>query len=103
MVIKNMQRNFSRAPRVSVALLCAVAGAGLAHAQAPAPCKEMRKIKIGVSVSPPNVVHTPVYIAQKLGIFARHCIERRPFASSARIFERGLACLKYCATMLIRS
>ncbi|HXF75222.1 MAG TPA: ABC transporter substrate-binding protein [Methylomirabilota bacterium] len=75
MVIKNMRRNFSRAPRVSVALLCAVAGTGLAHAQAPAPCKEMRKIKIGVSVSPPNVVHTPVYIAQKLGLFARRCIE----------------------------
>ena len=31
-----------------------------AAAQAKAPCKEMRKIKLGVSVSPPNVVHTPV-------------------------------------------
>jgi len=38
-------------------------------------CKEMRKIKLGVSVSPPNVVHTPVYVARSLGIFARHCID----------------------------
>lgn len=44
-------------------------------AQAKAPCKEMRKVKLGVSVSPPNVVHTPVYVARTLGIFASHCID----------------------------
>ncbi|HSE90711.1 MAG TPA: ABC transporter substrate-binding protein [Candidatus Binatia bacterium] len=44
-------------------------------AQAKAPCKEMRKVKLGVAVSPPNVVHTPVYVARTLGIFARHCID----------------------------
>jgi len=38
-------------------------------------CKEMRKVKLGVSVSPPNVVHTPVYVARALGIFTRHCID----------------------------
>lgn len=38
-------------------------------------CKEMRKVKLGVSVSPPNVVHTPVYVAKALGIFARRCID----------------------------
>jgi ABC-type nitrate/sulfonate/bicarbonate transport system substrate-binding protein len=38
-------------------------------------CKEMRKVKLGVSVSPPNVVHTPVFVAKSLGIFSRHCID----------------------------
>jgi ABC-type nitrate/sulfonate/bicarbonate transport system substrate-binding protein len=38
-------------------------------------CKEMRKVKLGVSVSPPNVVHTPVYVARVLGIFASRCID----------------------------
>jgi NitT/TauT family transport system substrate-binding protein len=46
-----------------------------AAAQAKAPCKEMRKLKFGVSVSPPNVVHTPIYVARALGIFAKHCID----------------------------
>jgi NitT/TauT family transport system substrate-binding protein len=67
------------APRVGLIMLATVSwmicAAGLAAAQTKAPCKEMRKIKIGVSVSPPNVVHTPIYVAQSLGIFARHCIE----------------------------
>src|SRR4029453_17081995 len=44
-------------------------------AQGRAPCKEMRKVKLGVPVSPPNVVHTPVYVARTLGIFARNCID----------------------------
>ncbi|MET0584482.1 MAG: ABC transporter substrate-binding protein [Candidatus Binatia bacterium] len=47
----------------------------LAVAQSKAPCKEMRKIKIGVSVAPPNVVHTPVYVARDLGIFKNRCID----------------------------
>ena len=44
-------------------------------AQAKPACKEMRKVKLGVSVSPPNVVHTPVYVARTLGIFSKHCID----------------------------
>lgn len=44
-------------------------------AQTKPACKEMRKVKIGVAVSPPNVVHTPVYVARTLGIFAGHCID----------------------------
>jgi NitT/TauT family transport system substrate-binding protein len=52
-----------------------VCGIGPATAQTKAPCKEMRKVKFGVSVSPPNVVHTPIYAARDLGIFARHCID----------------------------
>src|SRR5574342_174411 len=46
-----------------------------ALAQSKAPCKEMRKVKFGVSVSPPNVVHTPIYVARALGIFAKYCID----------------------------
>src|SRR5882672_528142 len=58
-----------------VALIGVITDAGSAAAQAKAPCKEMRKVKLGVSVSPPNVVHTPIYVARALGIFAQHCIE----------------------------
>jgi NitT/TauT family transport system substrate-binding protein len=45
---------------------------------APAPkqaCSQMRKVKIGVSVTPPNVVHTPPFVARGLGFFADRCIE----------------------------
>jgi NitT/TauT family transport system substrate-binding protein len=46
-----------------------------AAAQPKAGCKEMRKVKFGVSVSPPNVVHTPIYVARQLGIFTKYCID----------------------------
>ena len=58
-----------------VALSWMICGAGPGGAQSKAPCKEMRKLKFGVSVSPPNVVHTPIYVARELGIFAKHCID----------------------------
>ena len=35
----------------------------------------MRKINVGVSVAPPNVVHTAPYVAKELGFFAKHCID----------------------------
>jgi ABC-type nitrate/sulfonate/bicarbonate transport system substrate-binding protein len=35
----------------------------------------MRKINVGVSVAPPNVVHTSPYIAKALGFFAKRCID----------------------------
>jgi NitT/TauT family transport system substrate-binding protein len=38
-------------------------------------CAAMRKINIGVSVAPPNVVHTSPYIAKELGFFAKRCID----------------------------
>jgi NitT/TauT family transport system substrate-binding protein len=38
-------------------------------------CSTMRKINIGVSVAPPNVVHTAPYIAKELGFFAKRCID----------------------------
>jgi len=48
--------------------------AQLASAQTPN-CPTMRKISIGVSVAPPNVVHTAPYVAKELGYFAKRCID----------------------------
>ena len=61
-------------------------GVQMAAAQPKPACKEMRKVKLGVSVAPPNVVHTPVYVARDLGIFASHCIEAEIIE-----FEGGLS------------
>ena len=46
-----------------------------ASAQSAPNCPTMRKINIGVSVAPPNVVHTSPYIAKALGLFAKRCID----------------------------
>ena len=67
MIAKVLARGFVAV--VAVALFSSAAAA------AEPACKEMRKVKLGVSVSPPNVVHTPVYVARALGIFARRCID----------------------------
>ncbi|MEA2991711.1 MAG: NitT/TauT family transport system substrate-binding protein [Alphaproteobacteria bacterium] len=57
-------------------LLAAFALSGAAVAQNAPACKDgMRKISIGVSVSPTNVVHTTPYVAKELGLFAQRCIE----------------------------
>src|SRR3954447_375315 len=62
---------------VSILLACGAFSASDALAQnAPAPnCATMRKINVGVSVAPPNVVHTSPYIAKELGFFAKRCID----------------------------
>ena len=49
--------------------------ADAAMTDASAACAEMRKINIGVSVAPPNVVHTTPYVAKELGLFEKHCID----------------------------
>src|SRR2546430_9581116 len=61
--------------------LIALAAGGVAIADA-APrgaaaqtCSAMRKINIGVSVAPPNVVHTSPHVAKELGFFTKRCIE----------------------------
>ena len=60
----------------SICLLPLVLGAfGLADDAAAQSCPTMRKINIGVSVAPPNVVHTSPYVAKDLGFFAKRCIE----------------------------
>ena len=54
---------------------CLLLAFGASGASAQTPCATMRKINIGVSVAPPNVVHTSPYVAQDLGYFAKHCID----------------------------
>jgi NitT/TauT family transport system substrate-binding protein len=79
MTCKKRDQSSSFVARASLAMTLAWLGifshVSLAVAQTKAPCKEMRKLKFGVSVSPPNVVHTPIYVARALGIFAKHCID----------------------------
>src|ERR671931_2321326 len=57
-----------------LALLASAVVAGEAAAQG-ANCPTMRKINVGVSVAPPNVVHTSPYVAKELGYFAKRCID----------------------------
>src|SRR5712692_6047080 len=74
----DVSRVYPLAGRIVTAALLALfifSNAAPAAEPAKAPCKEMRKVKLGISVSPPNVVHTPIYVARALGIFARHCID----------------------------
>src|SRR5215470_13283601 len=65
--------------RLICLLVLAVLGVALADAAnreaAAQSCSTMRKINIGVSVAPPNVVHTSPYVAKELGFFAKRCIE----------------------------
>ena len=62
--------------RRSIYLLPLVLGAlGMADDAAAQSCPTMRKINIGVSVAPPNVVHTSPYVAKDLGFYAKRCIE----------------------------
>jgi NitT/TauT family transport system substrate-binding protein len=65
-------------PRFSLPMFCALLAASLVagnSAYAQGTCATMRKINIGVAVSPPNVVHTAPYVAKALGLFAKHCID----------------------------
>jgi NitT/TauT family transport system substrate-binding protein len=54
---------------------CVLLALGTGEAAAQGNCTAMRKINIGVSVAPPNVVHTSPYVAYELGLFAKHCID----------------------------
>ncbi len=62
---------------LAAALLVGTAFTTAAFAQQPAAgCTgPMRKINVGVSSAPPNVVHTTPYVAKELGLFAKHCID----------------------------
>src|SRR6266540_2812033 len=62
----------------SICLLPLLAGALVmtdANETAAQTCATMRKINVGVSVAPPNVVHTAPYVAKELGFFAKRCID----------------------------
>jgi ABC-type nitrate/sulfonate/bicarbonate transport system substrate-binding protein len=54
---------------------CVALGASDALAQSAPNCPTMRKINVGVSVAPPNAVHTAPYVAKELGFFAKRCID----------------------------
>ena len=56
-------------------LACSSRRTGAAHRRRRRPVPTMRKINIGVSVAPPNVVHTSPYVAKELGFFAKRCID----------------------------
>ena len=56
-------------------LLAAAVIVALASPAAAQTCPAMRKINIGVSVAPPNVVHTSPYVAKALGYFEKRCID----------------------------
>ena len=58
-----------------LAAFCVLLALGTGEAAAQGNCTAMRKINIGVSVAPPNVVHTSSYVAFELGLFAKHCID----------------------------
>jgi NitT/TauT family transport system substrate-binding protein len=59
-----------------ICLLLPLAGAlATADDAAAQSCAAMRKVNVGVSVAPPNVVHTSPYVAKELGFFAKRCIE----------------------------
>ena len=60
---------------LSVLTLAAATAATSASAQSAPNCPSMRKINVGVSVAPPNVVHTSPYVAKALGFFAKRCID----------------------------
>jgi NitT/TauT family transport system substrate-binding protein len=72
-----VSRNVSITGMLLAALvLAALPSARPAAAQAPGGCTgPLRKIDVGISVSPPNVVHTSPYVAKALGYFAKRCID----------------------------
>ena len=58
-----------------LAAVCVLLALGTSEAAAQANCAAMRKIAIGISVAPPNVVHTSPYVALEFGYFGKHCID----------------------------
>jgi len=65
---------------------------GSAAAAQATPCTTPRKVSLGVSTAPPNVVHTPPYVAKELGIFAKRCIDAEIVE-----FEGGLSATNLAA------
>src|SRR5881394_2439283 len=70
---QDMPKMLRPIPFALFAAMLAAAPVGSASAQ-PA-CPAMRKINVGVSVAPPNVVHTSPYVAKALGYFEKRCID----------------------------
>jgi NitT/TauT family transport system substrate-binding protein len=70
-----MFRRLITAAALAALLVGIVPTSHVALAQTPPKCAVMRKIDVGVAVSPPNVVHTSPYVAKALGYFAKRCID----------------------------
>jgi NitT/TauT family transport system substrate-binding protein len=60
-----------------LAACCVLLALGTSEAAAQANCTTTRRINIGISVAPPNVVHTSPFVALELGYFTKHCIDAR--------------------------
>ncbi len=78
-----------------VLAIAAVLTALTAHTVAAQPkpgCPQMRKVRLGTSVTPPNVIHTPVFVARDLGLFAKRCIDAEIIE-----FEGGLSATNLAA------
>jgi ABC-type nitrate/sulfonate/bicarbonate transport system substrate-binding protein len=64
-----------------------VFSAGAAPVQSAATCNgQLRKLTVGIAVSPPNVVLSTPFVARGLGLFAKHCID-----ANLVQFEGGLS------------
>ena len=70
-----MSRNPDNAFTIAVAAAALLTASVVETSAQSANCPAMRKINIGVSVAPPNVVHTSPYVAKALGLFAKRCID----------------------------
>lgn len=70
-----MRTKLSRIALACSATAVLASAAAEATAQTAPNCPAMRKINVGVSVAPPNVVHTTPYVAKALGFFAKRCID----------------------------
>jgi NitT/TauT family transport system substrate-binding protein len=96
MTYRNVRRSHFLPVRIAIATWLAVFAvffiAGSVIAQSRPACKEMRKVKLGAPVSPPNVVHTPPFVARALGIFASYCIDAEIVE-----FEGGLSAANLAA------
>jgi ABC-type nitrate/sulfonate/bicarbonate transport system substrate-binding protein len=81
-MLPKIRRKLIMPRMLNIALVLGMSAATLAvlpveqaSAQSAPNCPTMRKINIGVSVAPPNVVHTSPYVAKALGYFAKRCID----------------------------
>ena len=71
-----MQRRLITVVVLAALLAGTVVFGGRALAQnAPSCPNGMRKLDIGIAVSPPNVVHTTPYVSKALGYFQKRCID----------------------------
>jgi len=79
---------------VALPLAVSALAIGISDASAQNCPNGMRKVNVGVSSSPPNVVHTTPYVAKELGLFAKHCID-----ANILQFEGGQSATSITATV----